>query len=284
MKRLGVIVLVLGLVLAGAALLFWPRSRPVVQNEPEPSPETVCKEVERLPTGLKEPRGVAVGPDGEIIVVGDRALVVEGERIDLEAVPHCVAFDGESTLYVGMKDHVEVFGLAGERKAVWRSPGPDTWITSVAAAEEGVYAADFGTRSVLRYDSEGKLLGRIEGMVIPSPFFDVAVDPHGYVWVANTGKHTLEKYRSDGSSVASWSSDFAGCCNPSHFAIRPDGLFVTAEKGLVRMKLFSPAGEFIGVAEVFSEWKLAPDVAVDAEGRIHVLDPKDSSIRIYVEK
>ncbi|MBI4564009.1 MAG: hypothetical protein HY716_04860 [Planctomycetes bacterium] len=133
----------------------------------------------------------------------------------------------------------------------------------------------------------------IPGLVIPSPFFDVAIDPAGRLWVANTGRHSLESYRPDGSLITSWGrasagiEDFSGCCNPSHFAIGRDGSFVTSEKGIVRIKLHGPTGRLIGVvatAREFPAGAVGLDVAIDTEDRVLVLDPSTSTIRRYVRK
>ena len=100
---------------------------------------------------------------------------------------------------------------------------------------------------IWKYDKNGNLIGEIgkknlkkdiPGFIIPSPYFDVNIDPDGFLWTANTGRHSLENYTSDGSFRTSWGNPsmelegFAGCCNPSHFAILKNGSFVTSEKGI----------------------------------------------------
>ena len=268
----------------------------------------ICAEAGRLPTGLATVRGLAVGPEDLVYVVGDTALVVlksDGSpvsRREAGGPASCVAVDADSTVYLGMRDHVEVLDARGEKKASWERPDARSWITSLAVSADGVYASDFGLRTVLRYDKAGKLVGRIgardkekaiPGFLVPSPYFDVAVDPAGSLWVANTGRHRLENYRSDGSLVSSWGGEsariegFSGCCNPSHFALRRDGSFVTAEKGLVRIKIHDPAGRFLGVVagpKDFPGGITGLDVAADSKGRILVLDPSTSAVRVYVGK
>ena len=79
------------------------------------------------------------------------------------------------------------------------------------------------------------------------------VGPAGLLWVAHTGQHRLEAYTFDGRLVRSWGKSsmaidgFCGCCNPCHFAILPDGRFVTSEKGLARVKVYHPDGSLQGV-------------------------------------
>ncbi|MHC4524382.1 MAG: hypothetical protein ACYSU8_02430, partial [Planctomycetota bacterium] len=93
---------------------------------------------------------------------------------------------------------------------------------------------------------------------------------------------------------------FSGCCNPVALAILPDGGFVTAEKGLVRVKVYDADGEFVGVVAGPDQlgW-IAPlrvcktpeeckskgfDVAVDSAGRIYVLDTLRNVVRVFEKK
>ncbi|HZE99122.1 MAG TPA: hypothetical protein VE981_19105 [Planctomycetota bacterium] len=265
----------------------------------------IAKEDARLATGLKQLRAIAVGPDDRIYAAGDKCYVILGRdgkvesRVDLGNVPNCMAVDADGTVYVGVWDHLEVYDTKGGRKAVWEKPGPTAWMTSVAVSEKAVYAADFGDKTVIHFDKSGKIVGRLgeAGKVagtgkyeIPSPYFDVAVDQNGTPWVAHTGRRLLENYREDDTMATSWGKSgpqiekFSGCCNPSHFTMRKDGSFVTAEKGLVRVKVHAPNGDLIGVvaaAKDFEKGIHGLDVAVDSKDHILVADPGTSSVRIY---
>jgi hypothetical protein len=268
----------------------------------------IAKEASRFPTGLKDLRGLAVGPEDRIYAAGDKALVILGSdgkqiaKIELGAVPNCVGVAGDGTAYVGLMDHIEVFDAKGAKKAAWEKVNPSTWFTSIAVAPDGIYAADFGNKTVMHLSPEGKLIGRLGGVgpnagtgkyEVPSPYFDVAIDPSGKPWVAHVGKQRLESYKEDGSLDTTWGKQgntlqgFSGCCNPSHISIRKDGSFVTSEKGLVRVKIHKPDGELLGVvapAKDFEKNIHGLDLAVDSKDRILVLDPATSTIRVYVLK
>ena len=83
-----------------------------------------------------------------------------------------------------------------------------------------------------------------------------------------------------------------------NFALLPDGGYVTCEKGLTRVKVYDPEGNFVAVVagpEQFVEAGHACDVsancqtggldvAVDPQGRILVLDPLAGDIRVYVHQ
>jgi sugar lactone lactonase YvrE len=263
-------------------------------------------------------RALGTGPEERIYVAGEDGLVVYGldgaevARVTIDGRPNCLAVAPDGEILLGMRTHVVVLGAGRTVKSTWDEIGGEPYITSIAADSENVYVADAGNRVVLRYDRTGKLLGRIgekdvdrgiPGFILPSPCFDVAFDNRGSLWVANTGRHGLENYRSNGDLMASWyrpsiSVDgFCGCCNPSHIAFRSDGSLVTTEKGLARIKLFSVDQKLIGfVADprVFEETPEGvalqdletrlQDLAVDARDRVLVLDSRRNVIRIFEER
>jgi hypothetical protein len=217
-------------------------------------------------------------------------------------------------IYVGMRDHVEVINADGTPDSVWSSPSKRSVLTSIAVADEDVFVADAGSVVVWHYDLDGKLLGAIgrrdesrgiPQLVIPSPYFDVAIAPDGLLRVVNPGMHHIEAFTFDGHMELSWGKRgmeidaFCGCCNPSNIAILPDGRVVTAEKGIPRVKVYSESGQFESVVvgpetlapgrtatvETRDDLRLHPvDLAVDSRSRILVLDPAAGCVRIFEHK
>ena len=289
-------------------------------------PAMVCyRQMTEIPVQMKEVRAVAAGRDDRILVAGDKAITVfahDGKRIEqieLQQEPYCLAVADANhalpgRLYVGMKDHVEIFDGQGKRQAVWSPAGPRAVLTSIALSEEDVFVADAGSRIVWRYDTSGKLVGRIgerdpsreiSGFVIPSPYFDMALAPDGLLRVANPGRLRVEAYTFDGHQELWWGKsgtavgEFSGCCGPSNIAILSDGRVVTAEKGIPRVKIYSPSGKFecvvagpdilapnfsaaIGTCDEHTRHPV--DLAVDSRSRILVLDPAAGCVRIFEHK
>ena len=106
-------------------------------------------------------------------------------------------------------------------------------------------------------------------------------------------KHALENYTINGDLRTWWKATsvriegFSGCCNPAHFAFLPDGSFVTSEKGRVRIKIYKPSGEFLGVVAAPSKFEQnshPPDLATDNSGNIYALDLDKKMIRQFVKK
>lgn len=306
------------LVCAGVVLVWSPwkgrRDRPSPLRKELEDLKTIdprlviAAESSRLPTGLSKVSALAAGPSDRLYVAGEGALAIlesdgrPSARHPLAAPATALAVDADGTVYLALKDRIEVLDAEGRKKSSWDPPSPSSWITSLALSGDALYAADFGGRIVLRYDRSGRILARIgakdpdpsgTGFLIPSPYFDVAVDPSGALWAADTARHRLVRFRADGTPASWWGSEsariegFSGCCNPSHFAIRRDGSFATAEKGLVRVKLYGPSGDLLGAVagpKDFPEGTVGLDVAADSKGRILVLDPSTSTVRVYEEK
>ena len=286
-------------------------------REIDPSLYICREEAEIINTGMTVPRSIGVGKEGKIYVAGDKAVFIfdsGGEKIsqiELNESVYCLGITDEGSLYLGMKNYVQVYDAEGTFKGQWDKLGAKAKFTSIAVSEEDVFVADAGNRVVLRYDRGGQLLNRIgkkdadrniAGLVIPSPYFDLAVAGDGLLRVANTGRHRIEAYTFKGDLEFYWGEfsneieGFCGCCNPVNFALLPGGGFVTCEKGLTRVKIYDSEGEFAGVVagpEQFAEHDLkcgdkgadsgtsGLDVAVDSKGKIFVLDPSTGQIRIF---
>jgi hypothetical protein len=267
------------------------------------------------PTGMKV-RSMTVDDADNIYLAGDSQITVcrrgKGSPVvtPLSSPPHCVAVCA-GLWYVGMKDHVEVASRAGS-KAKWPTLGQKADITSIAAGGQDVFVGDWGNRVVWHYDTAGKMLGQIgkadkakgiDGLIIPSGHFHIALAPDGLLRVANPGRLRIEAYTMQGNLEWSWgkaSTDkegFSGCCNPASFAFFTDGRIVTAEKGeLAMVKIFSADGpdgakfqSIVAGPAQFPELKklaveAAPDVAVGHDGVVYVLDPAVSKVRVFVPK
>ncbi|MBI5366306.1 MAG: hypothetical protein HZA54_04655 [Planctomycetes bacterium] len=257
------------------------------------------------PTGLDEARGFALCPDGGFVVVGDRALcrfAADGRRSaewPLPGPPECVALDAAGVAWIGYRDRVEARDAAGSVTAAWAAPGSGAHLTALAVTADTVWLADAAHRVVLRCTPGGRLLGRlglpdaaagIPGLVVPSPYLDVALGADGAVYVSNPGRHRIEAYAPDGRllrAVGGFSmrvDGFCGCCNPVALAVRPDGVLIAAEKGIARVKLLNPVGVVTAVVAppaAFSGEAFGRRVACDGAGRVFVLDSGSGAVRVF---
>jgi hypothetical protein len=201
----------------------------------------------------------------------------------------------------------------GRRIAAWSSPSEGQhWFTSIEVVRDAVYVGDARRRVVWKFDESGNVAGkigekdderRVDGLVIRTPYLDVAMARDGLLRVSNPGRFRVEAYTEDGDLELFWGEPsmalegFSGCCNPCNFALLPDGGVITCEKGLPRVKEYDVRGGFVGVVagpRTFAEghralkedWRQGSrggiDVTVDSKGRVVVLDPLASKVRIFV--
>ena len=255
-------------------------------------------------TGMQAPRAMTVDAQGRVLVAGDRIIRILGPKgetvsdIALSEAPFCLAGSADGSIFVGFKEHIEVYAADGHRQAVWNSFGPNALLTGLAVHGPDVYAADAGRRLVVRCNRAGQVLGELGkndgspdvGLILPSPYLNVAGLPDGQVLVANPGRHRVEVYSPDGQlqsffgTAGTAIANFVGCCNPSHLALLADGRIVTAEKGLGRVKVYLPDGRLDAVVagpETFGNPNRGMELAVDAANRVLVLEPGTSNIRVF---
>ena len=259
-------------------------------------------------TSLEEIHSVGCGAGDRIYVAGKNGAQIfekDGKpvlKFAFDGIASCLAPDKKGNIYIGLQDHVEVFDPSGKLLKTWRSVSPESFLTGLAVSDSYVFVADAGKKIVYRYSPDGRLINRIgekdpqknvPGFIVPSPYFDLALGKKGELWVANTGRHSLEQFSDDGTLNSSWGEasmavdGFCGCCNPSNFAFLSDGSFVTSEKGIERVKVYSPEGKFrciVAPPSAFIEGTRGIDLAVDSKDRIIVLDPEKKLISIFVKK
>lgn len=321
MKNKGIVIflIVLAVVIVAVMVGDWLSKRPdkmepnkfeysVEEFKQVPEELIQYKEIKNFKIGFERPAGLTIF-NNQIYLVGDQKLKVidvSGKLLtekELDDTPTTVEVS-TNKIYIGFEKKIQVFDESGEMLYEWKLDDENTYLTAIAVNEENVFVADAGTRKIMRFNPDGELLLAFEGkaneddlhgFIIPSPYFDMDVTEEGDLWVVNPGLHSLENYTEEGSLREHWRSSgarlegFSGCCNPAHFCFLPDGSFITSEKGLVRVKVYKPSGEFSGVVAPPNKFddKIegeAPDVAVDSQGNIYALDFDRNILRVFEKK
>ncbi len=278
-------------------------------------------ELRKINSGLNNASAIAIDQNDHIYIAGDNLIRIFNDNgsklfeIKLSNSPNCLTVTNDGDIYVGIKNRIEVYNKSGKLISKWKELDESSLITSVVSYKDNIFIADAGKRIVVRYSKDGNIIGYIGkkdiekdilGFVIPSPHFDMAITPEGLISVINPGRHKIETYTIDGKIISAWGDpgmdvkNFSGCSNPVGLAVLSDGRFVTCEKGIPRIKVYRDDGTFESVvasAEVFAktvgvynpakdaeDTTKALDIAVDSMDRILVLDPVESSIRIYARK
>lgn len=264
----------------------------------------------RVPLPLQRPIALA-WRDRRTYVVGsggvglDRLLVFDGndqlvQSVSLPGMPRAVAVT-KSVIAVGFGARVALFDVSGKRTADFAVGDARTRLSSLLFVGNELWAADSGQRLIWRLTRDGRALGKLgaanpatgySGLLAPSPHLDLALTQEGRILVNNPGKQRVEIWNNAGKllgqfgKVSMQPDGFCGCCNPIAVAALPDGRFVTAEKGLVRVKVTRADGVFESmVAEppVLSRGTDGLDVATTATGEVLVLDPRARTLMTFAE-
>lgn len=271
-------------------------------------------------TGFKRVKRIEAVSGNKVLVAGDRivklfdASGLEEMKIGLSRPPHCIHAASEDEWFIGLGNHFEVYDSAGKQK--WRSErlGEKTYLTALTTHDDRVYLADAGTREVLIIDRQtGAFIDRFgkrdasknnPGFNVPSPYFDLMIGKGERLCVSNPGRLRVETYTLDGRFESAWGEPgmkidrFCGCCNPVYFTITPQGDYITSEKGLARINVYSVKGEFKGAVAgpdtLVEDRELAKracqdcsvgagfDVAMGLDGRVLALDPFRNVVRSFV--
>jgi hypothetical protein len=199
------------------------------------------------------------------------------------------------TIFTAATETIRLLNPEGKQIGEWGPFEDGAMITSVSANKSFVVFADAVNKVLMVLDKKGNLKSMIgksgEPFIIPSPYFDVAIDTSNIIYVANTGKHRIEKRKIDGTLIEQYGGTgtapefYSGCCNPAHFTIIPGG-FITAEKGINRIKILDSKGEFVEF--VSSVNKFTPSIPIDvasSDGKtIYGANPADSKVYVFNKK
>jgi len=220
-------------------------------------------------------------------------------KVTLDEKPTGIAVVGDSVFYIAFKTSVSKY----DRGSFIKSNLFDgSHFSSIDTKGDKIFVADAGKKQVKVFDIGLNLTGSFNGesgvsdkhgFIIPSMHFALKVNGDDELWVVNPGMHSIQNYTDEGklrgywSKTSFYSEGFSGCCNPFYIAFLSDGSFVTSEKGLVRVKIHKASGEFNSVVappSAFGNNRKAPDIAVDENDNIIVLDTEKRMIRIFVPK
>ncbi len=252
--------------------------------------------------------GICIDDKDNMYITGDWSVLTynsSGENISkftLSDKARCITYGPDKQLYLGMDDHIEIYSTSGNKIEQWPKIKEKCVITSIAISDEFVFVADAGNRIIWKLSRDGSILSTIgeknpekdiPSFVIPSAYFDLSLGYGNKLWVVNPGRHIFENFTYDGDLNSTWGktsqliAGFCGCCNPSHFAITKNGSFITSEKGLPRLKEYSPTGELKSVlagANNFDDNTVNLDIIVDSNDRVIIIDPSRRQLRFFIRK
>jgi DNA-binding beta-propeller fold protein YncE len=227
---------------------------------------------------LREPRDIALAPDGTLVVAdfGNRRVQRLGR--DLQPVgafgrqggeggafrdPCGIAVDDEGNVIVAdtWNHRIQTLGADGRALAAWGGGlyGP----RGVAVAPDGgVYVTDTGNHRVLRFSPDGTPHVIVQG-VLDNPV-GIAVAPGGEIYVADTGHRRVAVFSPDGAPLRAWKVPGwvpAPRMEP-YLAVGPDGIVWVTEPTSRQVLLFAPDGTPVGTASGDRPLELPLGIAV----------------------
>jgi YYY domain-containing protein len=205
------------------------------------------------PGEYKEPRGITLGPKGNIYVADFRNYRIQ-------------KFDAKGRF-------VTAWGEDGNYPGQFKDP------CGVAVDGKGrVYVADTFNHRVQAFDEKGKFLLQFEGTFFAPR--GVCVDGKGRIWVADTGNGALKLFSKDGKPIEEVGRKGSGkgeFMSPTGVAVDRRGNVYVADTGNKRVQVLDRKGNYVsefpveGWEEgVFNE----PGIDVDKRGDVYLTDPR----------
>jgi len=245
-------------------------------------------------SGLK---AVAVSGNGDVILGGESFVSCYNldlkEKWTLEIPEKITAVSAfGDTVYACSAESVFLLDRNGKIIGEWGPYDENCLITSVSANKNYVAVADASNKIVFIIRKDGEVSSMIghfgEKLHIPSPYFDVSLTDDNKLQMANTGMFRIETRTLDGPVLSTFGvsgmghDSFCGCCNPAHFSRIPQG-FITAEKGLNRIKILDSEGYFMEFVSSVNDFTASVPLDIaSADGKtIYGANPADSKLYVF---
>ena len=257
-----------------------------------PAPEFVgFSEVVSFKVNIKKPVAMAVDNQGDIFVAGNGKISrytrfgLFNEYISIQDSLSAMSSPASGMLFADhlilvYPKHIDVIDTSGNTITSLISFPEDAWLVDAVTNQNHLFVSDCVHKAVYCFDKDGTLVRTIakdtvlsrdnesfSGFFVSSPYFPVDCDSSGTLWAANPMKHQLFAFTPEGvwDSIRSWgkggnndNASFTGCCNPADFTILKDKRFVTVEKQVQQVKVFSPEGMFLSFVAFPSSFDPAP--------------------------
>jgi uncharacterized protein (TIGR03663 family) len=234
---------------------------------------------------------------------------VAAQLWDYGVVPTAVDLGEEDDTYSQTQEGWTAVSILGGRQG--SGEGMMDNPRNVAIGPDGsIYVADSGNHRIQKYSADGqllttwghmcKMLEGLQGCQSPDGaggFYDpwgIAVDGDGFVYVADTWNHRIQKFTADGEFVTMWGtygvadSAVGGqgmFWGPRAVAVDADGLVYVSDTGNKRIQAFTSDGAFVtqwgGKGTLDGKLDEPVGIAIAPDGRAFVADTWNQRIQVF---
>ena len=260
------------------------------------------------------PRGVAVGPSGNVWVVDSNNHRVQKFLSDSTFAfafgsngsgggdqmknPYGIAISADGAIYItDTNNHrVKKFDQDGNLLAQWGSSGSGdgrfSFPIGIAVGSNGyVYVADTYNNRIQKFDANGNFIAKWGspggGDTQFNRPFGIAIDANDILYIADTYNNRIVVYDTNGNFVNTWGS--YGTSNgqfkyPQGIAVSGEHVFVTEYNGY-RVQLFSSVGSYI---TKWGSYGTGPNqfnkpfgIAVSSGGIVYVVEEQNHRVQAF---
>jgi len=227
---------------------------------------------------LREPRGVAVSPDGTIVVADFGNRRVQRVGADLRPLgtfgtqgdapgefrdPCGIAVDSAGNVWVAdtWNHRIQKFTEDGRPLEEWRA---DLWgPRGIAVTADGtVYVTDTGHGRVVRFTPSGEPHVLIDGDALDNPV-GIAVDTRGEIFVADAGHQRIAVFDQEGRQLREWPVRWRPDARMEpYLTVGPDGVVWVTDPAGQQVLLFDRGGRALGVGVATAPLGLPLGIAV----------------------
>ncbi|NRA38563.1 MAG: hypothetical protein HRU15_10515 [Planctomycetes bacterium] len=269
------------------------------------------KELKHAKVSLKELLGISVTKDF-VYVCGDggvRVLTHKGKEVVAwmkDRKIESIAALNKDVIYIASGTTVEKINSSGKVLQRWKDFTSTGWIRSLEVNDDHVFVAMVGevppqsrSGSVFICNHDGEIIRQIgnehigQKIKVPGPHIDVHwSSSENVLYVSNPGYHRIDRFDLEGKLLGSigklsfGNDGFCGCCNPICFDVAGDGTYITAEKGIARIKRLFVDGTFndiVAAPKSFHKNVRIWDLELH-EKNVYVLDNERKQLRIFTHK
>lgn len=141
------------------------------------------------------------------------------------------------------------------------------------------------------YEADGRFV-RAWGQGLFGKAHHITIDPEGNLWLADIGRHVVEKYTLEGKRLLTLGTPGVPGCDETHMnmptdmAVTPAGdVYVSDGYGNARVVRFDRTGRFVRAwGELGTrpgQFNLPHSIAVDSRGRVYVASRNNAQMQVF---